>query len=159
MYYLPKTKKERFTNGIQAIEYFLKNYKSAYNYQIKDKTTNNFKKMQQEVEENNILFVSSEGCENSIYSDKEFNILFRVWHDNIHLQYNLDFSRDQELKVCYLQIEEIDKFLTSEAYSPLLIEDVKEILYHDIAGQVEYYYTNNSFVDDQKLFTYDRFLK
>ncbi len=161
MYQL-KTKKERFNSAIFGLKFYLDNYTIPHAknllFRIEDHTTNSFVQFKKEIKETGYLTISKEGCNKSIFDDARYNILFRYWHDVIHYETNLNFSLDHEIKVCNIQIKEISKFLDINGYSACMIEDIKEIIYHEIISQGLFYKSNNNFIDNQKKFIYDLFL-
>lgn len=156
--YRPKTKKERFQNAVKAISDFLDNRPTKYYALSFEKTTNNFEIFKKEFEQNGYMTVYGGACEKSIYESEVTNIFGRVWHDEIHLKHDLDFSLESEKTVAQYQITELELFLANECYSLETILDAKEVLYRDIVGQVEYYYEKGDFVENQKEFVYSRFL-
>ena len=156
--YTPLTKKVRFHNAVLLIEEFLTQYKSNYKFKLEDHTTNNYDQFKKDTLKDGYMKVLTKGCEKTIYNDPKFNIIARVWHDNIHLNSDLNFSVEDEKIVAYLQIAGIEEYATNVGYNCITIEDVKEIIYHDIIAQVEYYEKNKIFVDDQKKFVYSKFL-
>lgn len=155
---IPLTKKQRFYNAINAISYFLSEMPMPYGFETAPTTTNNYKKFREDVLDTNIIVVSEEGCDKTIYDDPYTNQLARYWHDRIHMDEDLDFSTSSEVIVCDKQIKELEAFLSAEAYRPRTINDACEIIYHDIVGQAEYYEENTEFLEDQKAFVYERFL-
>lgn len=54
-----------------------------------------------------IIPVSSLNCEDTIYGDPEVNMMFRAWHDSVHLMEGYDFSVAGEAHVAYLQIAQL----------------------------------------------------
>ena len=159
MYYSPKSKEERFETAVNALQEFVVNYESSNKFKVVDReTTNDFKKFKDEVTKNGFMRITSLGCDNTIYSKGYYNIIARVWHDDLHLKNDLDFSLEDEKKVCYLQIEEISKYLLKEGFNQCTVEDVKEVLYFDIIGQAKEYEKIQKFVENQKEFVFNRFL-
>lgn len=152
------TKEARFSNAVAVIELFLMGYKSKYTYEVVESTTNSFKAFKEEIANEGIMYVSNEGCENTIYSSPAYNILARVWHDNVHLKHDYDFGEVGEVKTCQVQLAELRIALDKLGVSPVIVEDALEVIYHDIIGQVEYYATNKSFVANQRDFVFERFL-
>ena len=154
----PLSKKERFNNAINSIENFLTDYRGDYKFKLADKTTDNFLSFKNETLKNGYITISKQGNDKTIYTKSTYNIIARLWHDNLHLQHNLDFSIDDEKIVCYLQIAELETYLVKRGVSPCTIQDATEIIYHDIIGQVDFYANNKKFVDNQMKFVYSRFL-
>ena len=84
----------------------------------------------------------------TIYSHQRYNLAMRAWHDRVHIDENLGFSKLDELKVCSEQIRiamqhKVMYRLTEEDFSAIRC---------DIAGQVLYYYKHKEYVNDQALF-------
>ena len=126
-------------------------------YTLKPHTTNNFSIMVDNYHKTNILDVSIEGCDSSIYKSPAVNILARVSHDTIHIQKSLDFSEEHELKVAKLQRGAIFNQCKLAGLSNLRASRAAILLYLDIADQVKYYYKYNKFVEDQYSFVIERF--
>lgn len=156
--YKPMTKKDRFNNAVNMIESFLTDYNSPYKFKLVDQTTNNFETFKNEVKINGYMLVSNEGNEKTIYTKPYYNTIARVWHDTVHLNTDLNFSLEDETIVAYFQIAELEEYGDNNGYNRTTVEDAKELIYHDIIGQANYYKKTNSFVDDQKKFVYSKFL-
>lgn len=90
------------------------------------------------------LPIFSGGCEQTIYSSPENNHTFRAWHDTIHLQHGLDFSREGELAAA------------KEHYRELLAVgapfEVRYTILADTAGQFLYHEKNGRHVINQRRF-------
>ena len=80
---------------------------------------------------------------NTIFGKEKINHYFRAWHDYIHLNYNLGYSITDESIVCNIQKD----MLPSDWYFE------KELINCEIIGQAHYFYMNNNFVKNQRLFT------
>ena len=89
------------------------------------------------------IYIWKGASENTIFGNEKTNHYFRAWHDYIHLNYNLGYSITEESIVCNIQRD----MLPSEWYFE------KELINAEIIGQAHYYYKNNSFVKNQRLFT------
>ena len=152
------SKQVRFNHAINYIQAFLNQYEGNYKFKLVDKTTNNFNTFKNETLKNGYMLVSNQGNDKTIYDHAKYNVIARVWHDNIHLKHNLDFSVHDEKIVGFLQMEEIETFLDKRGVCTCDILDVKEILYHDVIGQVSYYETKKQFVNNQRKFVFARFL-
>ena len=115
------------------------------NFEIKEKTTNNFKEF---MKQGYPLQISSEGCDNTIYGNRYINQLARVWHGYYHLEQAIDFSLQSEIDVFEHQkqdiINVIQRYSTREE-----IADAIELLRIDIVEQAKYYDTNHKFLDNQ----------
>lgn len=125
---------------------------------VADKTTNNYEVFKAETKQNGYITVSSEGCETSIYGNSYINILARVWHDKIHLEFDLDFSEHGETIVANIQQLEVRQFIGAKYnedrgyYAGLLI-------WLDIYEQVIYYKETGKFVENQLEFIKNRFME
>lgn len=158
MIFTPKSKLDRFNDAVKVIELFLEGYKSAYKYELAYRTTNNFDTFKKEIAETGVMLVSNEGNSNTIYTHPTYNILARVWHDNVHLKHDLDFSLESEVRTCQHQLEELRIALNNMGVSPIIINDAMELIYHDIIGQATHYADTREFVIEQKLFVFNRFI-
>lgn len=84
------------------------------------------------------------GCsENTIFGSPEINHKFRAWHDYIHLNYFLGYSIIEESIVCDIQK---DMLPVDWIFERKLIEC-------EIRGQAHYFYLNNKFINNQRLFS------
>jgi hypothetical protein len=120
-------------NLIKGIEYTDKD-----NYDTLEKITNHFK------ETGNII-VSTIGTDNNIFGNRETNLLFRVWHDFIHIKYQYDFSLNGESLTAFKQVSELQTSWNFE----------KMLLMTEIIGQWLYFNKYNDFIVDQRKFTID----
>jgi hypothetical protein len=90
--------------------------------------------------------VSSEFCEQSIYSAPVINIAFRAWHDSLHILHGVGFDLISELETARLhQIAGIKAKLTDMQL---------KVLWLDTAGQNLYQNAIGNFPVDQKAFVY-----
>ena len=89
------------------------------------------------------IYIWTGESKNTIFGKEKINHYFRAWHDYIHLNYNLGYSITEESIVCNIQRD----MLPNEWYFE------KELINAEIIGQAHYYYKNNSFVKNQRLFT------
>ena len=79
----------------------------------------------------------------TIFGDSIINCKFRAWHDYIHINYNLGYSITEESIVCDIQKDML----------PFTWDFEKKLIECEIRGQVHYFYRNNKFVENQRLFT------
>tara|TARA_R110002074_G_scaffold302750_1_gene473953 strand:- start:1675 stop:2184 length:510 start_codon:yes stop_codon:yes gene_type:complete len=89
------------------------------------------------------IYIWTGESKNTIFSSEKINHYFRAWHDYIHLNYNLGYSITEESIVCNIQRDMLPNDWHFE----------KELINAEIIGQAHYYYKNNSFVENQRLFT------
>lgn len=88
------------------------------------------------------IYIWTGESKNTIFGKEKINHYFRAWHDYIHLNYNLGYSITDESIVCNIQRD----MLPNEWYFE------KELINAEIIGQAHYFYKNNSFVKNQRLF-------
>tara|TARA_Y100001973_G_scaffold2047_1_gene3038 strand:+ start:1145 stop:1648 length:504 start_codon:yes stop_codon:yes gene_type:complete len=93
------------------------------------------------------LPVFNGGCDATIYGDAETNMIFRAWHDCIHIRENLGFSQADELKVADHHCN-----VLKWVGAPYAVVKAVEA---DVKGQVLYYFKHNTFVNDQAAFVVD----
>lgn len=89
--------------------------------------------------------IADYGSDTSIYG-KEINTLFRFWHDVTHLENDWSFSKEGETNTAKQHQEDAEEY----GLSPLALS----ILWADTYGQVEYYFSNKRFVNNQLDFVY-----
>jgi len=87
------------------------------------------------------LIIWSGASDRTIYGDARVNWAFRAWHDAMHLKQGLGFTVEAELELARIQ--------ASQCTSDLMAE----LVYCEIAGQVEYFAQTGQFVADQVAFT------
>lgn len=87
------------------------------------------------------------GCDNTIYMSPAYNHAFRAWHDAIHITHGLNFTHKDELKVAAIHCDQLRRLKAPS--------HVINAVWFDVAGQVEYYYKNGCFVQNQKAFVQD----
>lgn len=128
-------------------------------FEIAEKTTNNFEKFKAEtIERNGNILVSSEGCTNTIYGNKFINILARVWHDRVHLEFDKDFSEHDEIKVASVQQLEVKEFITGK-YNADRGYFAGLLIWLDIYEQVVYYKETGKFAENQAEFIKNKFME
>lgn len=82
-----------------------------------------------------VIWVSSDNSEQSIYTP-DINILFRFYHDYLHLTMGLDFSYDSEIAVAKQHYKDgIDFGLSYTALKALRAETVGQLKYHRKYGE------------------------
>ncbi len=89
------------------------------------------------------IYIWTGASENTIFGNEKINHYFRAWHDYIHLNYNLGYSITEESIVCNIQRDMLPNEWVFE----------KELINAEIIGQAHYFYMNNNFVKNQRLFT------
>lgn len=77
----------------------------------------------------------------TVYQCSENNVLFRAWHDLVHLQYDFDFSIDGEIKTATIQKEQLLKL----GYSL----ELANLVYLDVVAQAFYYFKTKQYVKNQ----------
>ena len=87
------------------------------------------------------------GCENTIYPDAATNHAFRAWHDSLHLANNYSFSREDEIKVGLIHMQQARRAGLSQRDQDMLVADT--------IGQIEYYYKFGRYVVNQAKFVSD----
>ncbi len=88
--------------------------------------------------------VLADSCDQTIYSKPEYNVWFRFWHDVTHLELNLGFGFDEEIKVAGAHLNAAREYGLSSL--------AQAILKADTVGQVTYYYQRKEFVENQEAF-------
>ena len=86
------------------------------------------------------LPVFNGASDSSIYKCNDANFLFRVQHDLIHLQHNLSFTLENEIKVATIQADQL---------SDLGYFETSNLVYLDIVAQAIYYSIEKKFVSNQ----------
>lgn len=123
---------------------------------MNETTTNNFDKFKEEYNEDGFITVSLEGCNNTIYGNAYVNVLARVWHDEIHLRHNLDFTGQDEIVVAKVQQDEVFQFIKKK-YSNTRAYYASKLIWIDIYEQVIYYKETKQFVEHQETFVLNKF--
>lgn len=84
------------------------------------------------------------GCDDTIYPDPRTNHAFRAWHDSIHLANSYSFSREHEIKVGLIHMQQARAAGLSKLDQDMLIADT--------IGQIEYYVDRGDYVKNQAVF-------
>lgn len=84
------------------------------------------------------------GAELTIYPDNATNYAFRAWHDSLHLLNGYSFSREHEIKVGLIHMQ--------QARAAGLSKRDQDMLIADTIGQNEYYVKYGAYVDNQAAF-------
>lgn len=87
--------------------------------------------------------ISGASSQTSIYGSPSTNVLFRVWHDYLHIVYRQDFSVAGEMEIARRHVDELSH------------PRDKALIWADTAGQVEYYRRFGEFPTDQRAFVLD----
>ncbi len=87
------------------------------------------------------------GCTSTIYNKPPDNYMFRAWHDALHIKHGLSFSYADEITIAKLHCMEL-RLIGAPVH-------VINAVWYDVAGQVEFYYKNGHFVDNQRQFVQD----
>ncbi len=93
---------------------------------------------------NPVMPVYAGGSDATISGSAEGNHVFRAWHDCIHLQHGLGFSKADELAVAAIHCEQLRAIRAPQS--------VINAVWCDAAGQVLHYYKYRKFVKDQAAF-------
>ena len=149
---------DRLENAITLLTEFIVHRTKNIEFKVVETTTNNYEEFKEQSK--NGLEISSEGCKNSIYGNAYINILARVWHDDVHLLIEKDFSLEDEIEVCEMQIDELLRWYinTGRSDSQLLLDTVL-LIEIDIKRQREYYEKHKEFVENQMKFVKHLFKK
>lgn len=84
---------------------------------------------------------------NNIFGDSSMNILFRFWHDYIHLSKGLSFDLEGEIKTYEEHILSCDN------------QRDKDLLFIEIVRQTEYYYEKGYFPSNQRGFCIENLIQ
>lgn len=90
-----------------------------------------------------VLYINNQFCDNTIFGDPATNIMFRAWHDLIHIELGEGFDYMQEARVAFKQIAELPEDWREE----------KLLILSEIIGQAAHHEKYDKFVDDQRMFT------
>ena len=91
-----------------------------------------------------VLPVFDGGSELTIYPDNATNYAFRAWHDSLHLAHLYSFSREHEIKVGLIHMQQARRAGLSKRDQDMLIADT--------IGQIEYYTKYGAYVENQAEF-------
>lgn len=89
--------------------------------------------------------ISNQHCANTIFGNIDTNLMFRAWHDAIHIKHDLPFTLEGEIAVYNI--------MQAELHNSYYLE--KLLLYADIVGQTLYFNKYNKFPDNQREFVID----
>lgn len=92
---------------------------------------------------NGVMKISTEFCDNTIFGSSEINVMFRAWHDEIHIKLNEGFDYMAEARVAFAQISELPEDWREE----------KLLIISEVIGQAAYHEKTGKFVDNQRQFT------
>lgn len=107
-----------------------------------------------EVIKTGLLPVERSHCETSIYGVAG-NLVFRGWHDSIHLAFDLGMCLADEIEVALIGWEEIRDTVRRALPGLTNFNFVKRVYFADTVGQSIYYNDNGCFVADQTKFVLD----
>jgi len=115
------------------------------NYKVVNDAPTSYSKLMK-YKHSSFLPISGDGCKSSIYGSEENNHIFRAIHDYIHINNELTFNYEDEMKVCDIHLELLEGYNLSDLARLLLEIDVK--------GQIMYYDKHKRFVKDQLNFAW-----
>jgi len=132
----------------QFIKLWFENHKDTFVFTENDNFDSNdieatFESHKKIYRETGKIYIWTGASENTIFGDEKINHYFRAWHDYIHLNYNLGYSITEESIVCNIQRDMLPNEWVFE----------KDLINAEIIGQAHYFYRNNKFVENQRLFT------
>ena len=81
--------------------------------------------------------------EDNIFGDPDVNMMFRAWHDSVHIKHDLPMDLLGETRAAFIQAAELPSDWWFERF----------LLMTEITGQVCYYEVHNNFVNTQRAFT------
>lgn len=102
-----------------------------------------FEDFKSEVKTRGSMPISSDHCEGTIFGDPEVNIMFRAWHDKIHLDLDEGFGYMEEARVAFAQISELPEDWKEE----------KLLILTEVIGQAAYHEKTGQFIENQREFT------
>lgn len=138
-----------FSNKLnQFVKLWFENHKDTFVFTENDNFDSNdieatFESHKKIYRETGKIYIWTGESENTIFGNEKINHYFRAWHDYIHLNYNLGYSITEESIVCNIQRDMLPNEWIFE----------KELINAEIIGQAHYFYMNNNFVKNQRLFT------
>lgn len=86
--------------------------------------------------------VSELYCENTVFGDPQINVMFRAWHDDVHLTNDYGFDLNGEVLTAFKQCSEL----------PVDWHYERELILIEVIAQVQYALSKGEFVDDQRAF-------
>ena len=144
----------RFNKAVLIITEFLVKKKGQIPFLIVENATNNYREF---FKIGRPFKVSLEGCDNTIYGNQYINLLSRIWHDEVHLNNNYNFSYYGETETCRKQVVEIAKWLSNKDEYLEYILDIVDILEIEIIEQYKHYATTGMYVENQYEFTFNKY--
>lgn len=86
--------------------------------------------------------VSTMYCENTVFGDPDINVMFRAWHDDVHLTNDYGFDLNGEVLTAFKQASEL----------PIDWHYERELILIEVIAQVQYAFSTGGFVEDQREF-------
>lgn len=148
----------QFTQAVLDIQEVVNVVTLGVSYKTAKKTTNNFETFKAQHMRDGYMIISEEGCEDTIFTSPLENIKARVFHDMLHLAYDLGFTASEELKISAIQGELIYTHVCSK-YGVERAKLAQLVMELDIGGQVIYYDLHREFVSNQQQFVFNLFLE
>lgn len=104
---------------------------------IQYRVSDNAPSTTQELFNSSSLVVWSGASDRTVYQDASINWAFRAWHDYSHIKTQLPFTIEGELELARIQASQFDA------------EILQDLIYCEVAGQVNYFKTYGTFVENQ----------
>ncbi len=76
------------------------------------------------------VYVFAHGSKHTIFNRQDTVLYYRAWHDSMHIKFDLDFSKDNELKIAELQAKELLKLGVTPWDAYLVMLDLKLHIEH-----------------------------
>ena len=116
-----------------------------WSFKLSSKAPESYKELQK-YKVSKVIPIADYSSDTSVYG-KNYNTLFRFWHDVCHLENDASFSKEGEYKAIDAQAKRLKEMGASGLAMRIFLIDTK--------GQVDYYFKHNEFVNDQQRFMRD----
>ncbi len=141
-----------YHRAVKSLEFMLDLDCYNVDYKIGYNPPSTYKSMVRSYNQHNYFIVFEGGCDSTIFSNKEYNYLFRAIHDKVHYDNKLTFSLKDERSVALIQAKDFYK-RSKPFFNKKIRYNIYKLIICEIKGQIEYYQRFNKYVDNQKEFT------
>ena len=101
-----------------------------------------------EVDGDRTIAVSNAHSDRTVFGAPEVNHAFRAWHDWAHIRHRLPFTPEGEHAAYLLQLDDMRRVCGAITNARAL----RNLLWAEVVGQVQYELTHGEFPDDQVAF-------
>jgi len=149
--------KTELHNGYNALKLAIDEYikRNELTYELSDNAPNSYKELIDQVGGSKHYVVYNGGDHGLLGGD--YNTKFRCVHDHGHVTKQLNFQRESEIILGYIQASSLSTLTYELTRCYTLASIVYRIVLAEIVDQINYYFENRQYIANQSEFIYKCF--